>query len=139
MIIKDDYTALLPYLSVLDELKRKEQLEEFKRKRKQMTREEVRKIVFDKCKKLEGQECQHLVDMLEALGIIKFEEKKVAEAVSIIQLTPSGNVKWADLDVCKNVAEKFGAISVHQRPEGLCLWVGGRMVWQSWKDVDQRG
>lgn len=39
-----------------------------------MTREEARKIVFDKCKILEGREARCLVEALEALGLIKFDE-----------------------------------------------------------------
>jgi len=39
-----------------------------------MTREEAREIVFNKMKNFEGKECQGLVDAIEALGLIKFDE-----------------------------------------------------------------
>ena len=39
-----------------------------------MTREEARNIVFNKCKQLEGKEAGYLIDALEALGLLKFNE-----------------------------------------------------------------
>lgn len=41
-----------------------------------MTREMARLKVFAVCKNLEGRECSQLVEALEALGLIKFEEEE---------------------------------------------------------------
>ena len=43
-------------------------------KENKMTREEARKIVFNKCKTLEGRESEYWIDAIEALGLIKFDE-----------------------------------------------------------------
>jgi hypothetical protein len=64
-----------------------------------MTREEARKIVFDKCRNLEGRECQGFVDALEALGLIKFEGKSktlIEELKVVIECTTSDREQRTD-------------------------------------------
>lgn len=52
-------------------------------KENKMTREEARKIVFNKCKTLEGRESEYLIDAIEALGLIKFDEPSPIERETI--------------------------------------------------------
>lgn len=55
------------------------------RKKFKMTREEARKIVFDKCRQLEGKECEAFVEVLEALGLIKFDKIELVSSIRPVQ------------------------------------------------------
>lgn len=77
-----------------------------------MTREEA----FKKCDKLGYSSV--VIPILEALGLLKFEPKK---DVNLVITTGPGHYK------------DFGMIRIEEWPEGLVLWVGGEIVWRSWK------
>lgn len=69
-----------------------------------MTREEARKIVFDKCKFLEGREAGYLVEVLEALGLIKFDEpkidKKLHAAITMARISTDSPENQTDFINC---------------------------------------
>lgn len=56
------------------------------------------------------------LELYEALGLLKFEEEKAEE-----------------LFVTNEFNRKLGTIRLEHWPEGLVLWVGGEIVYRSWK------
>lgn len=72
-----------------------------------MTREEARNIVFERCKWLEGSQCKELIDALEALRLIKFDDYKV----------------WYQSEN-DNV---WGLIQVVEFKSELSFWVAGKL------------
>ncbi len=63
-----------------------------------MTREEARLKVFAACKNLEGRECAYFIEGLEALGLIKFDEKterqKLIEEAEEYLKSDKGNYRY---------------------------------------------
>lgn len=60
-----------------------------------------------------------LLCALEALELIKFDEKvKFDENKELVHIFQYGN---------------YGDIVIQHTPEGLILWVGGRIKWKSWE------
>lgn len=88
-------------------------------KEKKMTREEA----YNKCKNIS--DAVTFISILEALGLIKFEKKK--ESVNLVELR-SGNITH-DCDY----KGQYGVIRLEEWPEGLVLWVGGKIVYKSWE------
>ena len=60
------------------------QIKEPKMEPIKMTREEAHKKAFEAAKGLEGKEVDQVIKVLEALGLLKFEEPKKPSPVSII-------------------------------------------------------
>lgn len=42
----------------------------------------------------------------------------------------SDPTKWQDR------TPEFGVVQVEHWPEGICLWVGGKIRWRSWRDQE---
>lgn len=91
-----------------------------------MTREDalgkITKAVSDEKGKMSGLwigERYKILNILEALGLIKFEEeRKITKTVQMNE---------------DNYFGDFGIIRVETWPEGLVIWVGGEIVYKSWK------
>lgn len=80
---------------------------------------------------------EELLDCLVALELIKFEEEK-KETEMIVSLDQSdGNIRWAEQAARRKIVAEYGDIRLMKWPEGLVLWVGGRIVWESWKSTTE--
>jgi hypothetical protein len=95
------------------------------KKGKQMTREEA----IELAKKLGNSKPYYESDiaLLEALGLIKFDEPKATNyliSVDVDQFKPEMHIGVARLELW---------------PEGLVLWVGGEIVWKSWEKYYKKG
>jgi hypothetical protein len=103
--------------------------EYFKKEQPKMTREEAVKIA-SKAYGAPMSTSGSIIDVLAALGLLKFDEPKKEQIRKIFELDneridlPNGYVK--------GVADRYGIIRLEQWPEGLVLWVGGEIKWKSW-------
>lgn len=106
-----------------------------------MTREEAIKHCLNSLanKKIEGTDipANQLVGMLEALGLLKFEEAE-KKKISLFEIT-ANNVYWPAANLyqpdAKNLIKfnaKYGVVRLEEWPEGLVLWVDGKIVYKSW-------
>lgn len=96
-----------------------------KKEPKQMTRNEAIELV----KKISHEKPYYVADVeiLEALGLLKFEDHLAATYI-IFELNNG----------CK-LNQKLGTICLEEWPEGLVLWVGGEIKWKSWEKYYTKG
>lgn len=93
---------------------------------KKMTREEaLAKLPLERWYGEDGKR-GYLLDSLEKLGLLKFDEpkKEVKHCISF-QTVQFGN--------------DIGIVKLEMWPEGLVLWVGGEIKWKSWVDYYKKG
>lgn len=57
------------------------------------------------------------IQALETLGLLKFENQK-------------------SFTLCSYESDDLGVIRVEKWPEGLVLWVGGKVKWKSWENEE---
>jgi hypothetical protein len=90
-----------------------------KMKESKMTREEAIKKVKLVVSLSHPEKSSDIVNALEALGLIKFEEPKeiykLCSAEKANGITPGYNFK------------------IEEWPEGFVFWANGEIVWKSWK------
>lgn len=98
-----------------------------------MTREEaLAKLPLERWYGEDGKR-GYLLDSLEKLGLLKFDEPK--EVVNIFKVNNDGSSSriWGDNKWGKQIGETYGTIKLELWPEGLVLWVGGEIRWKSWE------
>lgn len=103
-----------------------------------MTRKEAHTIAFNVAKNLEGKEVDQIIKILEALGLLKFDEPKEARVVFEINLT-SGDVIDNAYKYGQELVNQYGTIRLELWSEGLVLWVGGEIKWKSWEKIAKVG
>lgn len=89
-----------------------------------MTRDELRKI----CSK-HGISTA-IIPVLEELGLIKLDPDN--EITGLFKI--STDDKTFNSKVMNEINNKYGTIKLELWPEGLVLWVGGKIRWESWKE-----
>jgi len=96
-----------------------------------MTREEaLAKLPLERWYGEDGKR-GYLLDSLEKLGLLKFDEPKegvVAVIVEVENYNISNNWNFYATELVK----KYERVRLELWPEGLVLWVGGEIVWRSW-------
>ncbi len=98
-----------------------------------MTREEA-KAKLNEISKKHGFDrtisAEATLDIYELFGFIKFDEQKS---------TNDGILDWCGSELAKEIGKKWGTVRISQWPEGLVLWVGGKIVWKSWEQYYKKG
>lgn len=107
---------------------------------KQMTRNEAEKLVAKLAHSIEYDNLfdgrsspseKQFVNVLEALGLIKFEgEKKV---ICLSEINSAGATSNNFHATGANILRNYGPIRLELWSEGLVLWVGGEIRWKSWE------
>jgi len=108
----------------------------FKKEKPKMTREEA----LNKLKTIKTPlSVENIVDILEEVGVLEFEEEKEVNKLFSINeegLGWDGPSKDAHLG---QIAHKYGVVCLEEWSEGLVLWVGGQIVWKSWEKTAKIG
>lgn len=79
-----------------------------------------------------------IVDALEELGLLKFDEPEDTVAV-IVEVDENYNTTNNWNLYAENLVKKYERVRLELWPEGLVLWVGGKIVWKSWEKTYRKG
>ncbi len=64
---------------------------------------------------------------------INLGDRQFSEVVKILEVNNDGNLDWCGKEVGIEIGNKYGTCRLEEWPEGLVLWVGGEIVYKSWK------
>lgn len=98
-------------------------LDRKKKEQPKMTRDEARTKL--ECVGTVGKEAADFLLNIQALGLIKFDEKTSAHKIKTI---------------CKSeeLQQTYGTVKIELWPEGLVVWVGGEIRWKSWEEREDK-